>query len=134
MNSLRSLIWTMLLISLLTAGFGMFLVRLVTQHKVDLLTAPGGADFDEHLEALYGSLDRAMLGLFEAVANGISWCELVDPLRESISPYLAVAYVGYISFVCFAMLNVVTAFLVDSVSQLSEESRNARMCSSLFES
>merc|ERR1712045_383287 len=96
---------------IMTFAFGVCLTQIVTEHKV----AVGHHEMEKtpQLEELYGSLDRSMLYLYEAVSDGIHWNELLEPLDKHCSPWLALAFVGYMSFVFFSLMNIVTAFFVE---------------------
>jgi len=119
-DSLRSLSWTIFLLFMLTFVFGVFLTQLVTDHKVR------NREREEELEDLlyyFGSLDRSMLFLYETISEGNHWHEVVKPLMEQCSPWLALVFVIYMSFTLFALMNVVTGVFCESAIRTAEEDK-----------
>merc|ERR1712137_793293 len=104
--------WTMVLIFLITFGFGIFLTQVVTDHKLALEEEE--VEKQEALEEFYGTLVRSMFFLYQAISDGVHWGELAEPLVKDVSPWAAFAFIVYTAFVIFAMMNVVTAFFVES--------------------
>jgi len=94
----------------------------VTEHKVGIgreeMEAPGTDR--ERLQEFYGDLGRSTLFLYEAVADGIHWNELLEPLYEHVSPWMSVAFIVYMSFVLFSLLNIVTSFFVESAMEAAK--------------
>jgi len=52
--------------------------------------------------------------LFETVSEGIHWGDVLKPLAVHCSPWLTLAFIGYVCFVLFAVMNVITAFFVEA--------------------
>ncbi|CAK9113420.1 unnamed protein product [Durusdinium trenchii] len=99
--TLRSLFWAMAL-----------LVEAVSDY---VQNNPGVLPFEENeaVTRYFASLPHTMLTLFMSISGGVSWEEVIAPLR--IISYLWVfVYVGYISFTYFAVLNVVTGVFCQS--------------------
>merc|ERR1712242_394997 len=65
-----------------------------------------------------------MLFLYESIADGIHWNELLEPLYKHCSPWWSVAFILYMSFVLFSLLNIVTAFFIESVMSSAQERHN----------
>ena len=59
-------------------------------------------------EEYFGNLGLTMLSLFMSISGGVSWENVISPLKE-VSLVWVVVYLFYISFTYFAVLNVVTA-------------------------
>jgi len=116
--------WPMILILLVTYLYGVVFTQIVTDHKKGITEEK--LEEQEKLQEFYGSLDRSMLSLFETVSEGIHWGEVLQPLSEYCSPWLTVVFICYVSFVLFAMMNVITAFFVESSMEAAAmEHRNA---------
>mmetsp|Transcript_4780 Transcript_4780/g.8513 ORF Transcript_4780/g.8513 Transcript_4780/m.8513 type:complete len:245 (-) Transcript_4780:6-740(-) len=78
----------------------------------------------EHVEEIrywYGRLPRSMLTMFECIAGGVSWDEVVTPLIQDISPFVGVVFAIYIAFCVFAMLNMATGVFVDRAIRKAQE-------------
>merc|ERR1712032_491542 len=68
------------------------------------------------LREYFGSLDAAVLSLFESMAGGVSWGELVDVLQPLPITYTSI-FLIYLCFVLFAVVNIVTGIFVESAMQ-----------------
>eukprot|EP00747_Dinoflagellata_sp_TGD_P213732 gnl/TRDRNA2_/TRDRNA2_86653_c0_seq2.p1 gnl/TRDRNA2_/TRDRNA2_86653_c0~~gnl/TRDRNA2_/TRDRNA2_86653_c0_seq2.p1 ORF type:complete len:408 (-),score=50.59 gnl/TRDRNA2_/TRDRNA2_86653_c0_seq2:68-1168(-) len=118
-DTLRSLLWTLALIAVVTYMFGVFLTEVVTEHKVHL--SHEEILHERDLLTYYGSLDRAMLKLWEAVSEGVHWSEIMAPLVKYCSPWYAILFVIYMSFTIFALMNVITGVFVESAIRTAED-------------
>lgn len=72
----------------------------------------------ELLREKFGSVPASMLSLFEAIAGGISWTELVAVL-EPLHPVYLATFILYQSIAVFAVLNIVTGIFVESAMNYS---------------
>ena len=115
-SSLRSLCWSLVLLLLLSYMPGLALTDIVTDHRVATHFPHG-----EELQERFGSLTSCMLSLFESITDGIEWVDVVNPLCEDISPLLLLPFCFYISFVLFALLNVITAIFIDRSLQHGQD-------------
>jgi len=116
--------WPMILIFLVTYLYGVVFTNIVTNHK-KVITEEQFEEQEELME-FYGTLDRSMLSLFETVSEGIHWGDVLKPLSEYCSPWLTLVFICYVAFVLFAMMNVITAFFVESsIEAAAMEHRNS---------
>lgn len=120
-DSLQSLGWVVFIITLQTFVFGVFLTQYVTDHK--LLLGRDRMEEQWELEEIYGTLDRSMLALYEILSDGIHWSEIMDPLTQHCSPWLAIAFVVYVAFTVVASMNVVLGVFVGSALNAAEDER-----------
>jgi len=83
-------------------------------------------DTSKHPEVApwWGSLDRAILTLFESIAGGLSWDEAARPLNDHVSPIMLGIFCAYIAFAIFALLNVVTGFFVNEAVMRAQEDKD----------
>jgi len=63
---------------------------------------------------LYGSIPTTLLSLFEGLLGGMDWKDLVAPIDEHISPFVALVVVLFILFLLLAVLNVITGNFVQT--------------------
>merc|ERR1712194_965686 len=77
----------------------------------------------EILEQYYGTLDRTMLSLFETISEGIHWGEIMDPLVEECSAWLALVFIIYIFFAIFLLMNVITGMFCTHAMETAEIDR-----------
>jgi len=110
-SSCGSLIWALCLLLALVYMVGIIITQLVTEFIVG---NPGAREYEASLLIHWGSLDRSVISLFQAVSGGLDWGETVDPLIEHISPWLVVLVYGYVALAEFGILNIVTGIFVES--------------------
>jgi len=107
-STLKTLMWALFLLLLIVYFFGVLITQATNGYLIDL---GGGIDLQDNsvqlLTKCWGTVPRAMLTLFEAVTGGVDWDLAVRPLAK-ISFAWVLCFVGYISFTCFAVLNVMT--------------------------
>ncbi|CAE7707619.1 Scn11a [Symbiodinium pilosum] len=112
--SLKSLMWTIILLAFLMYGVGVCLTQMIADRGLE---EPRIMVLSPDLKSYYGSLPEALVSLFQGITGGIDWNDLLEPLEEQISPWLAVVFVLYIAFAVLAMMNVVTGIFVESALQ-----------------
>merc|ERR1712232_1102211 len=105
----------MLLLAMIIYVFGILFVQATTDYLVirDMEDDSPFTSWELSLMQYYKSLPLAMFTLFKAVAGGVSWEIVVDPLGRMNGVWIAF-FTAYISFVYFAVLNVVTGVFCNS--------------------
>ncbi|CAE8619967.1 unnamed protein product [Polarella glacialis] len=116
---MRSFCWTVALMLLLTYLVGVFFTQCVTDHKVTQMPK----ELNNSLEEYYGTLDATMLALFQAISGGKEWRDMLSPVMDEISVWLAVPFCMYIAFVLFSMMNILTGIFVDKSMQSGQEEK-----------
>jgi len=117
-NSMRSLVWTILLMLLMMYIIGVYLCQLIADTGAE---NPSALSTD--LMTYYGSLPRAVLSMYQAMTGGVDWNDLASPLETSISPIMSLVFALYIAFAVLAMMNVVTGVFVESALGSAREDR-----------
>ncbi|CAK9094774.1 unnamed protein product [Durusdinium trenchii] len=112
--SLKSLMWTIILLAFLMYGVGVCLIQMVADKGLD---EPRIFEIAPDIKTYYGSLVEALVSLFAGITGGIDWNDLLEPLENQIGPWLAALFVLYIAFAVLAMMNVVTGIFVESALQ-----------------
>mmetsp|Transcript_4891 Transcript_4891/g.11573 ORF Transcript_4891/g.11573 Transcript_4891/m.11573 type:complete len:640 (-) Transcript_4891:130-2049(-) len=125
-GSMKSLVWTILLMLLIKYIIGVCLCQLIADRGLE---NPGAMTQD--LVEFYGSLPRAVLSLYQAMTGGVDWNDLSKPLEESISPMMTVGFALYVAFAVLAMMNVVTGVFVESALGSAREDREKEVISSV---
>mmetsp|Transcript_147251 Transcript_147251/g.267679 ORF Transcript_147251/g.267679 Transcript_147251/m.267679 type:complete len:233 (+) Transcript_147251:2-700(+) len=88
------------------------------------------SDDSAHIDSIrywYGRLPRAFLTMFEVVAGGVSWDEVVTPLILDIGPPVGIIFCFYVAFCVFAMLNMATGVFVDRAIRKAQEDTDSKM-------
>lgn len=130
LKSLSSLMWLMLLLLLLAFCFGVVITQVVTSHKLTM--NENNEDFEKAaLEEYFGTLTRTIGVLYKAGSDGLHWGEVADTLSEFCSPWLGWLFAVYMSFVLFAVMNVMTASFIDVAMHALREERQQRMSQEL---
>ncbi|CAE6958224.1 NaCP60E [Symbiodinium sp. CCMP2592] len=115
--SSRALLWSIVLLSLVTYLFGVTFMQLSRAH-LEETGAPGGLLLDH-----YGTLSRSILTLFMTISGGMLWKEALTPLSE-IHWLLDLIFLIYIFCTVFCCLNVMTGIFVEAaqVTKKTDES------------
>lgn len=116
MHTLKALIWAMLLLTLIVYVFAVLFTQIVDGAEKDLgVDAPEMANSTRY----FGSLPQTMLSLFMSITGGVSWEAVIEPLTF-ISPVWSLVFLFYISFIYFAVLNVVTGVFCQSAIESAQ--------------
>mmetsp|Transcript_956 Transcript_956/g.3837 ORF Transcript_956/g.3837 Transcript_956/m.3837 type:complete len:435 (+) Transcript_956:202-1506(+) len=117
-GTLRSLMWAMVLLILM-----MYVVGLVVSQGVLDFCLENSQDLspelNEGLQEYWISLDTAMFTLFQSFTGGVSWRDTIIPLEE-VSLAFAWIVTAFISFVFFAMLNVMTGVFCSNAIETAQ--------------
>merc|ERR1719410_138597 len=63
----------------------------------------------QEIAALYGNLPRSMMTLFLTISGGLEWSKAAGPLvKLGTGAFYGTIWTGYVAFMVFGMLNVLT--------------------------
>mmetsp|Transcript_1806 Transcript_1806/g.4217 ORF Transcript_1806/g.4217 Transcript_1806/m.4217 type:complete len:532 (-) Transcript_1806:125-1720(-) len=125
-GSMKSLLWTVLLLLLVIYMVGVYFTQSVTEHMV--IQAERNQGYSPELKTLsiyFGSLGRTLLSLYQAMSGGIDWDSLADPLITEIGFMMGVGFAAYIAFSLLALMNVVTGVFVQTALQSARDEEDA---------
>jgi len=129
-DTLKSLFWALMLLVVIVYVFAVLFTQAVNDYLADEEN-PILPDIElEAAQAYYGSLLDTMLVLFMSISNGISWHQMLAPLKF-ISPAWVLLFLFYIFFTYFAVLNVVTAVFCQSAMESAQNDHAAMVHSVL---
>jgi len=134
-GSMKPLFWTGTLLFMVVYVLGVYVTQVVLHKRISLRDSP--EMFPEDLDLYWGDLIRSVFSLFESIAGGVDWDTVARPLIVHIGPEMGILFCLYITFTCFAMLNVVTGVFIQSVmeNQATDTAFNTRNhVTSLFHS
>lgn len=120
-GSMKSLLWTVLVLFLLIYIVAVYFTTMVLDHRLTDETA------DPSLEVYYGSLGRSILSLYESISGGVDWDDLAAPLIAEIHVVMGILFSLYIAFALLAMMNVVTGVFVESALLSAKEDKDIYM-------
>ncbi|OLQ00044.1 Voltage-dependent T-type calcium channel subunit alpha-1I [Symbiodinium microadriaticum] len=112
-HTLKALFWALILLLLIVYVFAVLFTQAVNAHIYDPEATSMSAANLEFSAKYFGSLPDTMLSLFMAIANGVSWEDILAPLR-AISSAWVLLFLFYVAFTYFAVLNVVTGVFCQS--------------------
>jgi len=123
-GSITTLLWSMLMLSLITFVFGLMFLHAVT----DYLNETPAEEIPEEtmflIQEYWCSVFQATVTLYMAVTGGSDWEPLAKPIRSSGSMYFLL-FLFYIAFSMVAVLNVLTGLFVDTALQVAEGDEQA---------
>lgn len=128
LTSMKSLVWTMVLLMFTIYLVAVYMTQLVTDH-VSREDASGRTS----LRRYFGTLDRSILSLFQSITGGKDWDDMLHPLVTHISPIFAIIFSMYIAFVVIAMLNVITGVFVESALKSAKADNEMLMIGNMRE-
>eukprot|EP00439_Symbiodinium_sp_Y106_P051369 s4633_g6.t2 len=112
LHTLKSLFWALMLLALIIYVFAVIFTQAVNDVLKDPESGLSQADIDASV-LYFGTLPETMLSLFMSICGGVSWENVLAPLK-SISVIWVLLYLFYIAFTYFAVMNVVTAVFCQS--------------------
>ena len=106
-HTLKALLWALILLFLIVYVFSVIFASAVNEAlSVPHLLLP---EREAQARRYFGSLVETMLTLFMSIAGGVSWEEVIAPLR-AVSEVWGVAFLVFFSFTYFAVMNVAQQF------------------------
>jgi len=119
-NTLRSAIWTLLLLMMIIYTFSVMFAQSTYDHLASQVEA--GTPIDEDLSKNFGTLGRTLYTLFSASTGGCDWQDVAAPLGDVHFACLA-GFIIYISFQYFCVMNVVTGIFCQSALEIAKNDR-----------
>jgi len=116
--SISSMFWAMTVMFILMLTCSIFLCQALHESIVN-----ESLDLDVRLwiNKKYGTGSKALYTLFEMTFSGC-WPNFVSPVVMDVSPWYAVFFIVYVTFVVFAMIRIISAlFLKETLAQASRD-------------
>lgn len=127
LGSLRSLLWSIILIFAMNFMFGVCFLTAAAEYLADQETSSDAGESMEILDSVrlyWGSMGTSMLSLFQASTGGADWADIAKPLWHVGIHYYAI-FCLYIGFFLFVIANSVTSIVVDGMREYSEKDQAA---------
>mmetsp|Transcript_11302 Transcript_11302/g.25983 ORF Transcript_11302/g.25983 Transcript_11302/m.25983 type:complete len:697 (+) Transcript_11302:182-2272(+) len=120
-SSMAAFTWALVLLVLIEYVFAI----LFMQAGVDNLTTDNIQDGEvrDQWKHFYGTVASSFFTLTKAISGGEDWGIMTDPLKSASIAYLW-AFVLYVLFVVFGVLNVLTGVFLDSASEVLRQDRD----------
>jgi len=113
--STMSLTWSMAMLAFILYMFGLVFIQGVTSKIFDSLHGQY-KQLNIDVSKQFGTLDRAMLTLYQAVTGGQDWAPIYE-VTQQIGHFYSWLFLFFTIFFMFAVVNIVTAIYVDSVQK-----------------
>jgi len=122
-DSMKSLIWALLMLAIIIYVFAIFFTEAATdyirQHASSEVPPKGLSE----VYRIFGSFDRTIYSLIQALLGGINWGVIADALL-TIDWTSALLFLFYIFFSMIAVLNIITGVFVDNAVETSKMERD----------
>lgn len=112
LSSLRTLVWAWALIAMLVYIFGIFATRLLGQTYGCSYHSRDGTDCDSSMDEYFGTVPKSMFSLFQVLTTE-GWAEICEASMRH-QPSMWIFFVLFISITTFAIMNVITAVIVEN--------------------
>ncbi|CAJ1347136.1 unnamed protein product [Effrenium voratum] len=127
-NTMKSLLWTLVLLLLIFYCFGVLLTQIVVDYcRDETIQLTGDANAvpvcGEILSKYWSNIVQSMLTLFMAITGGISWIEALEPL-QTISFFAVLFFIFYIIVTVFAVMNVVTGVFCNTAIESANSDKD----------
>eukprot|EP00927_Polykrikos_kofoidii_P064727 TRINITY_DN6022_c0_g1_i5.p1 TRINITY_DN6022_c0_g1~~TRINITY_DN6022_c0_g1_i5.p1 ORF type:complete len:595 (+),score=74.66 TRINITY_DN6022_c0_g1_i5:170-1954(+) len=113
MSSLFQLFWALGLLLCIIYGFAVVFATTIT----DVISSSGSFNGRSDLIEWWGSLSQTSLTLFLSVSGGVNWITPFQALECSF--WLQALFIAYLSFIVFAVLNVVTGVFCNNAVEMA---------------
>ena len=80
-HTLKALFWALTLLAVIVYVFAVLFSQVLHDHITDPTLPPLSADADAARIKYFGSLPETMLSLFMSIAGGVSWEDVIFPLK-----------------------------------------------------
>eukprot|EP00747_Dinoflagellata_sp_TGD_P100894 gnl/TRDRNA2_/TRDRNA2_168176_c1_seq1.p1 gnl/TRDRNA2_/TRDRNA2_168176_c1~~gnl/TRDRNA2_/TRDRNA2_168176_c1_seq1.p1 ORF type:complete len:371 (-),score=81.60 gnl/TRDRNA2_/TRDRNA2_168176_c1_seq1:103-1215(-) len=133
-GSMKSLFWTMVLLSLVLYIIGVVFTQVVVDHYVQdplVMYHYDDGKEDRRLKMYFGSVMRSVLSLYMAMSGGINWDDIATPMMN-ISPLMTACVVAYIAFAVLCLMNLVTGVFVQFAMESAREEDEEYMVQNVY--
>jgi len=110
LGSLRSMLWSIVLIALVLYTFATIFVQscasAALSEGLDASTMSG-------IRAFWSSIGHGMISLFMSATGGESWARIAQPLRDT-SSFFYLVFILYLLVFHFVLLNIITSVFIEA--------------------
>jgi hypothetical protein len=118
-NSVKSLMWAILLLILLMYIFGVCVLQISAEEHELRAIGKGVLTKSEYgrLVSSFGSMLQSIYTLWMSMSGGLDWGHAAEPLTK-LSPLLTILFSMYIAVAVLCVLNIVTGVFVENANQM----------------
>jgi len=118
--SMVSLCWCLITVGIVFYAYGLMCCQGTLQH---VMAEPVPAAELDALMSSFGSLDKAMLTLFQCTTGGEDWGFAYN-LVATMGSWYAFGFILFIGFVQIALLNILTGVFIEKALKLAQPDRD----------
>jgi len=118
-GSFGTLLWSILMLSLLTYIFGLCFLNAVTGYLEDTPRQEISEETMSLINDYWSSVFQSTVTLYMAVTGGSDWEPLAKPIRQT-GDFYYMLFLFYIAFSAVAVLNVLTGMFVDTAMKVAD--------------
>merc|ERR1719189_1461493 len=119
LHSFRFFSGALVLLSIFVYIFSVGFTQAALFYRLDHLNHNPNSTGAVELETHFGNVLRSMLSCFGALAGGVDWIDLANPLIEHISPLFGIFFFIFVFTAVMLLMNVLTAIFVQAASERS---------------
>jgi len=119
-RSLSLFFWAMVALLLLNFMCSVCFTEFVHTRKLE-----GHVEETDDLDRYFGSLGKTMFSLFQAVTGGVDWSVMTDALGAEPTSITVLAFLLYVAFTTFAVLNVVSGVVLETAMEIAHDEKEA---------
>lgn len=124
MGSVKSMLWSVLLVTCVTFMFGIAFLQAGTSYLKEPDIEVRDPRTCKAIKEYWGSVGGAMLTLYTVSTGGQDWKPVAKPL-EQVGTTFYILFLLYIAFYMFVVTNTLTSLFVESAIQMSERDQQA---------
>lgn len=124
LHTLKALFWALTLLGLIVYVFAVLFAQAISDYRSDPEFPVLGEAESRAADRYFNSLPETMLSLFMSIADGVSWQEVILPLKAMDLTWVFL-FLFYVSFTFFAVLNVVTGVFCQSAIENAQNDHAA---------
>lgn len=130
--SMESFVWCVTLLIIMIFGFSVYFTELVADHQNQCGTDAWEErneceqDFLNGMSGKWGSIDKSILTLYQAITGGDDWSN-ASTILSDISGISLIVFAAYIAFATLVMLNLVTGVFVESAQRYKKKDGNTEL-------
>mmetsp|Transcript_727 Transcript_727/g.1287 ORF Transcript_727/g.1287 Transcript_727/m.1287 type:complete len:628 (+) Transcript_727:35-1918(+) len=124
LNTLSALFWSVMLMSIVMYIFSIGFTQAVMEHILRYEEVHEvRPDYEEAMLKYWGSLLKTTYTLFQCFTGGVSWSQPAEYLRHLSGIYMLM-FLGFLCFMVFAMMNVVTGFFCEHAFDMAQADKD----------
>jgi len=121
--SFKPLFWALIVMCLMMYMFGVALTEGYRDYVRQLHNIDAPPISQKLLDPFFGSLYRSCLTLYQSMAGGLSWIEIVNAMEPM--PYInTIVFLSFTAIATFAVANIIAGIFVETAIEVAQQDRD----------